>query len=191
MCTQNLFGGEVVMDGRIPRPGARAVKRGVVFDQTPEEKAFDRWSKGDFLDVEKVAAASWRKALSGLDLKKVADELEMLGIEKRRCRTLEEARDFAREIVNGRDRPYARFALAAQLFHIPSHDHRRLVERWRSMAEPTFDGFAPYAAFVMIIEAFFRIAMASGLIGTDRVLEPNRHGVSVLFAFLHPVRLFR
>ncbi len=179
ICTQNLFGAEVVMDGRIPRPGGRAVKRGVVFDQTPEEKAFDRWSKAEFLDVEKVAAAGWRKALSELDLKKVAGELEMLGIERKKCRTLEEARDFARQIVNGKDRPYARFALAAQLFHIPSHEHPSLVERWRNMGEPTFDSFAAYAAFVMTIEAFFRVAMASGLIGTDRV--SNRTDMAYLF----------
>jgi hypothetical protein len=179
MCTCNLFGAEVVMDGRIPRPGGRTVKRGVVFEQTPEEEAFDRWSKGEFLDVEKVAAGGWRKALSELDLKKVAGELEMLGIEKKKCRTLEEARDFALEIVNGKERAYARFALATLLFHIPPPQHSRLIDRWRGLGEPTFDNFAPYAAFVMTIEAFFRIAMASGLIGTDRV--SNRTDMAYLF----------
>jgi hypothetical protein len=68
------------MDGRVPRPGGRPVKRGIVFEHTPEELAFQRWNKGEFLDVEKVAASGWRKALSELDLKKIASELEMLGI---------------------------------------------------------------------------------------------------------------
>ena len=81
------------------------VKKGIVYETTPEEEAFQRWNKGEFLDVERVAAARWRRTLSELDLKKVASELEMLGIEKKHCRTLEEARDRAREIVNGKERP--------------------------------------------------------------------------------------
>jgi hypothetical protein len=129
MCVQNLLGAEVVMDGRVPRPGGRPVKGGTVFERTPEELAFQRWNEGKFSDVEKVAASDWRKALSELDMKKVADELEMLGIERKKCRTLEEARDFAREIVNGKDRPLARFALASLLFHIPTDLHPRLIER--------------------------------------------------------------
>jgi hypothetical protein len=179
MCVNNLFGAEVVMDGRVPRPGAREVKKGIVYETTPEEEAFRRWNKGEFLDVERVAAAGWRRTLSELDLKKVASELEMLGIEKKHCRTLEEARDRAREIVNGKDRPMARFALAALLFHIPPHLHPRLVARWHSMGEPMFDVFAPYAAFVMTIEVFFRVAMASSLIGTERV--SNQTDIAYLF----------
>ena len=169
LCVNNPFGAEVVMDGRIPRPGGRPVQRGLVFEYAPEEEAFQRWNKGEFLGVEKLAAAGWRKALADLDLKKIAGELEMLGIEKRKCRTLEEARDYAREIINGKERPFARLVLASLLFHIPQHLHPRLVERWRSEGEPTFDKFAPYAAFVMTIEVLFRVAMASGLIGTSRV----------------------
>ena len=179
LCVQDLLGANVVMDGRIPRPGGRPVKGGTVFEHTPEEEAFQRWNNGKFLDVEKLAAAGWRKALAELDLKRVASELQMLGIEKKKCRTLEEARDFAREIVNGNDRPHARFAPASLLFHIALHLHPRLVERWRGAGQPTFDKFAPYAAFVMTIEVFFRVAMASGLIGTDRV--SNRTDIAYLF----------
>jgi hypothetical protein len=179
LCVNNLFGAEVVMDSRIPRPGGRQVKNGTVFEHVPEEEAFQRWSRGKFLDVEKLAAAGWRSALAELDLKAVARELDALGIEKKKCRTLAEARDFAREIVNGKDRPFARFALAALLFHIPQHLHSRLVERWRREGEPTLDRFASYAAFVMTIEVFFRVAMASNLIGTERA--SNRTDIAYLF----------
>lgn len=119
LCVQDLLGANVVMDGRIPRHGGRPVKGGTVFEHTPEEEAFQRWNNGKFLDVEKLAAAGWRKALAELDLKRVASELQMLGIEKKKCRTLEEARDFAREIVNGKDRP-ARSVRAG----VPTVSHR-------------------------------------------------------------------
>lgn len=179
LCVNNLFGAEVVMDSRIPRPGGRQVKSGTVFEHVSEEEAFQRWNKGKFLDVEKLAAAGWRAALAELDLKAVARELDALGIEKKKCRTLEEARDFALEIVNGKARPYARFALATLLFHIPRHFHSRLLERWRSEGEPTFDKFASYASFVMTVEVFFRVAMASSLIGTERA--SNRTDIAYLF----------
>jgi len=179
LCVNNLFGAEVAMDGRIPRPGGRPVKSGTVFEHVPEEEAFQRWNQGKFLDVEKLAAAGWRAALAELDLKAVARELDALGFEKKKCRTLEEARDFAREIVNGKQRATARFALATLLFHIPVHLHRRLIERWRNEGEPTFDSFAPYASFVMTVELFFRIAMASSLIGTERA--SNRTDIAYLF----------
>jgi hypothetical protein len=58
----DLLGYHVPMDGRIPRPGGRSVKSGVVFERTPEEEAFDRWHRGKFHDVERIAAATWREA---------------------------------------------------------------------------------------------------------------------------------
>jgi hypothetical protein len=131
------------------------------------------------LEVERYAAAGWREALAELDLSKIARELDALGIEKRSCRTLEEARDFAQEIVSRNDRSYARFALANLFFHIPSQLHPRISERWRNAGEPTLDKFAPYAAFVLKIEVFFRIALASNLIAAERV--SNRTDITYLF----------
>jgi len=51
------------------------VKSGVVFEQTPEEEAFHRWHNGKFHEVERLAAAQWRKALSELDLTAIGKEM--------------------------------------------------------------------------------------------------------------------
>ena len=74
---------------------------------------------------------------------------------------------------------YARLALANLFFHVPAHLHSHIVERWRDAAEPTLDKFAPYAAFVLTIEVFFRIAVASNLIAAERV--SNRADITYLF----------
>jgi hypothetical protein len=178
LCIQNLLGYDVPMDARIPRPGGRPVKSGTVFEQTQEDEAFQRWHRGQFLEIERLVAAGWRKALAELDLNAIAKELDVLGIEKRSCRTLEEARDFAQEIVNRKDRSYARLALANLFFNIPAHLHPGIIARWRTAGEPTLDKFAPYAAFALTVEVFFRIAVASNLIAAERV--SNRTDVTYL-----------
>ena len=169
--------------------GARAAARraggevGVtgVYETTPEEEAFQRWNKGEFLDVERVAAAGWRRTLSELDLKKVASELEMLGIERKRCRTLEEAR-----APRARDRerqgpthgavrarrapvPYPTASTSAAGRAVAAHGRADLgrVRAVRRVGDAD------------AVEAFFRVAMASSLIGTERV--SNRTDIAYLF----------
>jgi Regulator of chromosome condensation (RCC1) repeat len=77
----DLLGLHVPIDGRVPSPGGRAVKSGTVYDPGPEELAFARWQQGKFHDVERIAAATWRKTLSELDLNKVASELRSVGVD--------------------------------------------------------------------------------------------------------------
>src|SRR6266568_4862107 len=52
----DLLGQHVGLKYQIPRPGGRRVKSGTVFDPTPEEQAFHRWHKGEFQEVERLAA---------------------------------------------------------------------------------------------------------------------------------------
>ena len=85
----------------------------------------------------------------------------------------------AQAIVNKDDRLYARLTLADLFFHIPPHLHPRISERWRYSTERPFPEFAPYAAFVLTLEIFFRIAVASNLIAAERV--SNRTDITYLF----------
>ena len=55
LAINDLLGNHIEMRYQIPRPGGRSVKSGVVFDQTPEEEAFQRWRKGEFHEVEQLA----------------------------------------------------------------------------------------------------------------------------------------
>ena len=55
LAANNLFGCDVPMDGRIPRPGGRYVtsggQTGIVYDESPEMKAYSRWQNEQFLEV--------------------------------------------------------------------------------------------------------------------------------------------
>ena len=178
LCTGDLLGHPVPLTGQIPRQGARMVKTGAVYDQSPEEIAFQRWQKGEFFEVERFAASQWRRELDQLDLNAIAKELRSLGIDGKTCKTLEQARDMARGLVTGGTLPLARLKLATLFLMVPSQTHGRIISRWNESGAKTLEQFAPYASFVLTIELFFHIALAANLIDTGRV--SNRTDIAYL-----------
>jgi len=179
MSAGDLLGQRMPLDGRVPRPGARAVKSGAVYDQAPEELAFQRWRQGKFYDVERLSAAQWRRELDKLDLNAIAKELRALGIDGRTCKSLEDARNIACSLVTGTSLPYARLRLAVLFLHVPTQLHERIIRRWQASGARTLEAFAPYASFVLTIELFFHIALAANLIATNRA--SNRTDIAYLF----------
>jgi hypothetical protein len=175
----DLLGHHIGMNYQIPRPGGRPVKSGTVFDQTPEEQAFHRWHNGEFHEVERLAAAVWRKALGEMDLIAVAKEMRSLGFTPKACKTLHDAKAIADVLVNGTDKPHARLALATQFFHIPQHLHAPIVQAWQSAGKRTLPEYAPYAAYALSVEMFFQVALGAGLIGGER--PSNRTDIAYLF----------
>jgi hypothetical protein len=76
----------------------------MIFQQNKEEEALDRWSRREFLDLERTVAKVWRKALSKIDLdadaKSVMAELGHWKTPK----TLEEAKQITDTIIDNMDR---------------------------------------------------------------------------------------
>jgi hypothetical protein len=175
----DLLGQHIMLRPQVPRPGGRAVKSGTIFEQTPEEEAFHRWQKGEFREVERLAAVMWRKALGELDLVAVAKEMRALGVTQKACKTLEEAKALADALVAGTEKPFTRLALAITFFHIPQELHHPIAQRWRTSGARTLAEFAPYAAYALTVEVFFQIALGAGLIGGER--PSNRTDIAYLF----------
>jgi hypothetical protein len=174
----DLLGLHVPMDGRIPRPGGRPVKSGTVYDPGPEELAFGRWQQGKFHDVERIAAATWRKALSELDLNKVASELRSVGVDGKSCNTLEHARQLADALVSDPNHVLSVLSLAAAFLRIPQHLHGTIIEAWRREGRRSLKAFAPYAD-VVAVELFFQFGLAAHLIASNR--PSNRTDIAYLF----------
>ena len=183
LAINSLLGYGVPMDGRIPRPGGRYVRSGdkisIVYDESPEMKAFGRWQDEQFFEVERLFAAGWRSALENTDLTKVAEGLDKLGVDGKSCRSLQQAKEIAQAIVDGSGKPYDRLGMAAQFFNIPQRYHSVLIGRWKSLGEPALSAFAPYAAYVLTVEIFFQISIAANLISSER--PSNRTDIAYLF----------
>jgi hypothetical protein len=183
LCTANLLGRPVPMTGQIPLEGAQLVKTdgksGAVFEPSPEAEAFSRWQKGEFMEVERLYAKAWRGALSPLDSKAVAKEVRTLDIDAACCKTLEDAKRLAEGVVARRSRPAARMKLALMSLNIPTGLHRQALERWMHANHPPLIQYAPYAAHVLTVVLFYKIALVANLISNER--PSSRIDVAYLF----------
>ena len=183
MAVQNLLGAAVPMDGRVLRPAGRYVKggarTGVVYDESPEMKAYGRWREEQFLNVEHEFAAGWRRTLEEADMDEIAKGLRKMGVDGKSCTSLPQAKQMAQAFVERSNKTYERLGTAVEFFGIPQRDHYALIERWKDRGQPPLAKFAPYAAYVLTVEMFFHIGVAARLISSDR--PSNRNDIAYLF----------
>jgi hypothetical protein len=190
LCTDNLMGRQLSMDGRVPRVGGKAVKvhgqSGIVYDESPEEQAFLRWQNGEFLEVERRFAKRWRNHLNSMDFLTVASAMRAMGIDSQKCKTLEDARRLADAFVVNTERPLDKLKLMAIAFGFPSRLEPVMAERWKQCDFAPLLQFAPFAAHMLTAELFFQIAIAANV---PSVHLSDRTDVSYLF-YLPFCRIF-
>ena len=183
LCISNLLGRSVPMTGQIPMSQGRVVKHagksGAVFQQSPESEAFSRWQKGEFREIERLYAHSWRSALHNLDLREIADDFRILAIDIKSCKNLQDASDMANATVHTRAKQSGLMPLALRLLNVPRYLHHDVRKSWRNAGYPPLFEYAPYAAFVMTVELFFYIALTANLISSER--PSNRIDIAYLF----------
>lgn len=184
ICIANLMGHEAPRLGQVPLAGGRPVrgangKAGVVFKNSPEAEAFSRWQHGQFHDIERDFASSWRSMLSDLNLSEVASRMHALGITPQSCKTIEHAYSIAASLVHARFEPEQQLALLFSFVHIPQQLWGPIVQRWSDAGFPSLAEHASYAAHVLKVELFFQIALAANLISSDRA--SNRADIAYLF----------
>lgn len=182
LCIGDLLGYEVPMDGRIPTRG-RNIKSGnqfgLIVDPYPEVDAFHRWQKEEFYEIERVHANEWRNELNSLDLNKIKEELNKMGVGNDNFKTLDAIKKISDEIVSLNDRSVERLNLINLFFNIPTALQKKIFERWTNLGCPAISTFAPYAAFVLTIELFFQLGLGTDLISAQR--NSNRIDISYLF----------
>jgi len=59
-----VFGRVLLAGGEPVRLGD---KKGFVFRRSPEAEAFERWTRREFLEIERNIAKEWRRALTAVD----------------------------------------------------------------------------------------------------------------------------
>lgn len=172
LCLINLLGQKIPMDGRIPSPQGRLVsaagKNGVVFNNSLEAQAFDRWSKQEFSELERDIASAWRQQLSSINLPFIRDGLKAFGITRSVCKTLADAKCIAESIVDKNDNPFDRMKFALEALQVPEEFHSRIFENWKIRGYKSLREYAPYAAYVLTVKIFFTIALAADFISADR-----------------------
>lgn len=172
LCINDLLGNRVPMNSQVPVAGARHVRRagqsGAVLEETPESKAFRRWKSGHFQELERFHARAWRSVLASVDLSGLQAAMRALGVSPQTCKSLEQAKAFADQGVRAVTRSTGRFAATLHALQVPPDVRHTITERWKRAKKPELTEFAPYAAHLLAVDLFFRIAIGANLLGTSR-----------------------
>lgn len=184
LCIQNLLGHSITMDGRPLISGGKPVRTenqsGVVFEESPEARAFSRWQNGKFLEVERELAKPWRDTVATLNFDVITKSFQALGIKPDTCRTLNDAKTIAESIVNKSAQSQGRMKnLFLPLLGIHNDLAENILKRWRHYGCPSLRIYAPYVAYVLTVDIFFYIAVAAKLIAAEKVT--NKIDLAYLF----------
>lgn len=183
MCLAEL-GGQRIEMRRVPvRAGGVPVRHGkkvgVIYDEAPEAKAFNRWQAGRFHDVEREFASAWRAQLKEArhaDMAKLAKAvLRIHGAP----RDLKDALAMAREVVVGDGQQYLTLKTAYALLGLPRQLWNETQERWKQTGRQPLHICAPYTAHCLTVDIFFHVAVDKKLISPDR--PSNRIDVAYLY----------
>jgi len=105
ICTANLLGEDVPLRAQIICPrGCQATVAGhrmAILPESPEAKAFLRWTQGEYEEEERKAAAEWRASGVGCPTTDVIEMLKTMDAhEERPCSTLANVRTMTDEVMN-------------------------------------------------------------------------------------------
>ena len=170
LCIENLLGRAVSMDGRPCLSGGVPTDsgKGLLIKSQPEVEALARWQGRKFLEIERQHANDWRSTLASLDLAKIYKDFKGSTPDAARPRSLQEAKQMSRALLNRSDRSFNNLRAACLLFDVPKHLLPHVVENWKSCGQPNLSTYAPYAAFVLHVDMFFHLALWGDLISPDR-----------------------
>ncbi len=168
--------GRPIISGGEPR--VLEGKTGILFQQAPEQEAFHRWQRGDFLDLERLTAKAWRRALSNVRYDELYTQFQAWFAGRAKPRTLLDAKSFADAIIDG-PKQEETFQFGLALVGVPGHSQEQVLARWRSAGKPPIREFAPYFRYVFSVDLFFYLAIAADLI--SRVRPSNKVDLAYLY----------
>ncbi len=155
-------------------------KLGIIFDETPEAKAFRRWQKHQFYEIEKEVACLWRESLAKFDYDYFLDSIEEIQSSNfRKPKSIEDAFEIATLIIKGEGHRYKTLQLLRDLLNIDDINFKKIVKAWNKQGMPPLIEFAPYSAYVLKIDIFFLLSTSSGLISKER--KSNRADMAYIY----------
>ena len=184
-----LSGENINMDTRILRPGGQFVKlngqQGVIYQMTPEEEAFNRWQRREFLDIERQQAKAWRREVSNMDHSKTYAQFKGYFQNIRRPRNLLDAKKIADSLIDLLPEEQSiRFGLT--LLGISPEDHDFVVQKWAETGKPPIGEFAPYFRHMFSVDLFFHLSIAADLISRVRPAGKADNKVDIAYLYYLP-----
>ncbi|WP_208454358.1 hypothetical protein [Methyloligella sp. GL2] len=182
LCLLELFGSPIEMRGAPVLAQGTPVRRegrvGVFYQESAEAKAFGRWQRREFLQLEHEFASQWRAQLKSTDhaaLAKLAKSALRINAEPK---NLEDAYALAKEVVHGKGQQALTLKTAYALLGLPHEYFAQIQERWKRQYQPV-EEYAPYMAHCLLVDVFFHITVDKKLISPSRA--SNKIDLSYLY----------
>lgn len=165
-------------------PGGKAVqlnwKTGFIFDKWPEEEAFSRWQKHDFLNLERLQAKRWRRSLSNINLEETYEFFKTF-FPITKPKNLESVKRLVDFHMNDSDQG-AIFRFGMTLVNVPEASQEKIIKRWIVAGKPKIQDFSPYFFYVFSVDFFFYLAISADLIWRGRA----SHKVDLAYLYYLP-----
>ena len=175
ICTAELRGDNVPMQGQIILAGGAKGSVGghavVIHPESPEARAFLRWTQRQFGEEERRLGEIWRNSPYGTDTSVIIDHLKKIGVYTDAGRpTLADVATEA-ERVFSQLTPDQKMEGVLQLLGVYEEHKLEILERYMAAGRKHLETFAPYTAFVLHLELFYHIAVHKGRMGPAQRLD--------------------
>jgi hypothetical protein len=157
---------------------------GIFYSKSPEEEALDRWYKGEFLDVERQFAKTWRRQLSNIN-----HDAEYAFFQKwflmGKPKTLAEVKMLTDAYVDAFPQDGV-FRFGLHLLGVPQELHGEIIERWKKAGSPHVREYVPYFRHLFGVDLFFNLAIAADLISRVRPKGKADNKVDIAYLYYLP-----
>jgi hypothetical protein len=151
---------------------------GVIYKQSPEAEALNRWQQGEFMEVERGMAKRWRRELASIDLQATAASFKGIHETAGKPHELADIKTLADTIVDGPDQE-AVLRLGLELTIGCGDWGEQIMARWNNVGQPRIRDYAPYLTHVLSVDLFFYLAMAASQISSQR--SSNKADIAYLY----------
>lgn len=165
----SLLGVQFTMDGRPILNQGRSVKtedgkRGIIFEETAEEKALTRWRDGKFNEADDLLAGRWRESSRNQDLEKMKQWIKQWLEDIPKFSSLDDIMRYVNNLVGISNQSGLLAFIISQLGVV--QDGPQIFLKWTQAGSPKIINFAPYAIHCFKVNLFCYLGMISGFLGT-------------------------
>jgi len=177
---------KVEMSGRPIPSGMQFVelagKTGSILNESKEMQAAKRWSKGQFLDIERDIAKEWRQELTVIGQEKYPDPDKFFSVVGK-PNNLQELKKIV-DMVAGQEIDEKFLDCSMSLMGIVPQAKENVINRWKQLGVKSLKEFAPYFAYVLSIDLFFYFGTSAKLFESFR--HASTHKVDIAYLYYLP-----
>jgi hypothetical protein len=154
--------------------------KGMLFQPSEEEEAFQRWARYDFLGLERQFAKRWRKMIEEIDLQAMSTTVLGAIGPWRKPVSIQDTRSLTNTIIDNLDPEWLlRFGL--KLLGVPEATDYVLAQ-WSSDRKKPLRAYRPYFIHMLSINIFFSLILKTQLL---KNVKPS-HQIDLAYLYYLP-----